>query len=255
MSNIPPTADPQTPAGTLPTASAAPAPAAGTPEKVYAGKYKSPEDLERAYSELETKLGEQGTQIRTLTDLVQAGQAAPHTGAPQPLTLSKSEQELESAIEAYDPPRVRQAVAAVVQEAVQKGVQQVGGMMAPYGPIAAERVIMAKFKDEPHLDIILPDAAQALAAVAQEHWTNPQVLDAAVAFAYGKNRTAIREAERNPVRTIGSRQTEHAASGNQPEAPAEPFSEEATAKMRELGYTEEQIQQAARTREVSRRLR
>ena len=66
-------------------------------QKLWAGKYQSPEDLERSYQELEKKLGEQGNQLGTLqqqyqqllTYLQQVQAMQPTSSPPQPASQGK----------------------------------------------------------------------------------------------------------------------------------------------------------------------
>lgn len=58
-------------------------PPAGVPAKQYAGKYNSPEDLEKGYQDLESKLGEQGEELRRMRDLL----LTPPVGAAFPAAI------------------------------------------------------------------------------------------------------------------------------------------------------------------------
>jgi len=82
-------------------------------EKVYAGKYKSPEDLEKAYSELEGKLGEQGNKLgqyeqekSVLLNQIEQMQAqnnsAPASEQAQAEDLNARLQEISNAVEEGD---------------------------------------------------------------------------------------------------------------------------------------------------------
>jgi hypothetical protein len=86
-------ADADTVEGEESQAPAEPAEPQDTPKK-WAGKYQTPEEMEKAFPELERKLGEQGEELgrlRTIATMPMMPQVAPYQGYPQvaPVTQPK----------------------------------------------------------------------------------------------------------------------------------------------------------------------
>ncbi|MDD5511549.1 MAG: hypothetical protein PHI12_12175 [Dehalococcoidales bacterium] len=106
------------------------------PEPVYAGRFKSPQDMEKSYLELEKKLREQGQELGTLRPLAQQVNQLPAMieqkiqqaieSQKQPLTLEQKREINEQLLEKFnDDPQgfldnMRQEIFTEVQGAVKK---------------------------------------------------------------------------------------------------------------------------------------
>src|SRR5690606_12592663 len=121
-------------------------------QKLWAGKYQTPEDLERSYQELQRKLGEQGQQLgmmqqqyQQLLSYLQQLQTMQGYQQPQQPSAHKQLRELESAmstdeilkkLESEGPKVVEQVAESVARRILEQDGQAIGeGLGQLLGPM------------------------------------------------------------------------------------------------------------------------
>lgn len=163
----------------------------GEPEgdKLYAGKYKSPEDLESAYSALESKLGEMGNELGELKKLVQPEEPQPQhipltNDVVEWITEQAQERPADAAVWALqnqpalydtvmetwfeiDPRRASQFERRLEMESIQRQFEEklapIAGPVRAQGELGALNGAFEKVKQElPDLDAMAPAMQQAV---------------------------------------------------------------------------------------------
>lgn len=156
------------------------------PGQLFAGKFKTPQDMETAYVNLQKKMGEMGNHIAQL-----------RRQSPQPQGQGPSPQQVEEYNTRFWDDFQRsplETLANVMQTMIQ---QQVSPMIQPLQSVAAEKHIdravtgMSDITDADGVQIY-PDAAELAPLIKQtllenEHlWSAPNALDIVYSIAKGK---------------------------------------------------------------------